>query len=49
LQKDRQDGTQSGFDNLFEQESQNDICTHPANGATCPQEGAATGTLLIKK
>jgi hypothetical protein len=40
LQKDKQDGTQSGFDTSFEEEGQNLICTHPDNNATCSQEGA---------
>src|SRR6266487_5081633 len=41
-QKNKQDGTQSGFDNLFEEEGQNLICTHPGNNATCvEEEGAA--------
>jgi hypothetical protein len=36
-----QGGTQSGFDNVQEQEDQNTICTHPGENATCVQEGAA--------
>jgi hypothetical protein len=58
-QKTKQDGTQSGFDNTFEQEGQNLICTHPDDNATCSQEGitstpkstlqTTTGTLLVKK
>ena len=31
----------SGFDNSFNQELQNLICTHPGENATCTQEGAA--------
>jgi hypothetical protein len=37
-QKDKQDGTASGFDNLQEQETQNVICTHPGENSTCTQE-----------
>ena len=37
-QKDKQDGTASGFDNLQEQETQNVICTHPGENSTCSQE-----------
>ena len=29
VQKCKQDGTESGFDNSLEQECQNVICTHP--------------------
>jgi hypothetical protein len=36
-----QKATQSGFDNVQEQEDQNTICTHPGENATCVQEGAA--------
>jgi hypothetical protein len=39
LQKCKQDGTVSGFDNTAEQECQNVICTHPGENATCAQEG----------
>jgi hypothetical protein len=41
IQKCKQDGTVSGFDNTAEQECQNTICTHPDDNATCSQEGAA--------
>jgi hypothetical protein len=40
-QKDKQDGTASGFDTSFEEEGQNLICTHPANDAICSQEESA--------
>jgi hypothetical protein len=33
IQKNKQKGSQSGFDNDFEQEATNLICTHP--DATC--------------
>jgi hypothetical protein len=39
IQKCKQDGTVSGFDNTAEQECQNVICTHPGENATCTQEG----------
>jgi hypothetical protein len=39
IQKCKQDGTVSGFDNTEEQECQNVICTHPGENATCSQEG----------
>jgi hypothetical protein len=39
IQKCKQDGTVSGFDNTDEQECQNVICTHPGENATCTQEG----------
>ena len=42
IEKCKQDGTVSGFDNTAEQECQNVICTHPGNNATCVQEGATT-------
>jgi hypothetical protein len=38
IQKCKQDGTASGFDNAAEQECGNTICTHPGNNATCIQE-----------
>jgi hypothetical protein len=38
IQKDKQHGTQSGFDNLFEQEDPNVICTHPGENTNCIQE-----------
>jgi hypothetical protein len=37
-QKSKQDGIVSGFDNSFNQELQNLICTHPS--ATCSTEGS---------
>jgi hypothetical protein len=37
-QKNKQDGTESGFDNSFEQEGQNLICTHPDDNSNCIQE-----------
>jgi hypothetical protein len=40
VQKCKQDGTVSGWDNTAEQECQNVICAHPGNNATCVQEGA---------
>jgi hypothetical protein len=43
-QKDRQYGIVGGLDNSLEQESQNVICTHPGNNATCSQEGVITPT-----
>jgi hypothetical protein len=58
IQKGKQDGTQSGFDNTQEQEDSNVICTHPGENAACSQEGAATptsssqtgtGTLFVEK
>jgi hypothetical protein len=39
IQKNRQGATESGFDNIQEQESQNVICTHPGNNASCVSEG----------
>jgi hypothetical protein len=39
IQKCKQDGGVSGFDNTAEQECQNVICTHPGNNAICVQEG----------
>jgi hypothetical protein len=42
IQKCRQDGTESGFDNSLAQECQNVICTHPGDNATCSQEGAVS-------
>jgi hypothetical protein len=39
IQKCKQDGGVSGFDNTAEQECQNVICTHPGENATCTQEG----------
>ena len=44
VQKCKQDGTESGFDNSLEQECQNVICTHPGENATCTQEGVVTPT-----
>ena len=41
IQKCKQAATQSGFDNTQEEECENLICTHPAENATCVQEGAA--------
>ena len=35
IQKDKKDGTESGFDNTEEQEAENLICTHPS--AICEQ------------
>jgi hypothetical protein len=61
IQKHNQDGAQSGYDGLFEEEGQNVICTHPNDNATCTEEGITsaatptsipsptTGTLLVKK
>jgi hypothetical protein len=43
-QKNKQDGTASGFDNSFEEEGQNLICTHPNDTATCTQEGVSSTT-----
>jgi hypothetical protein len=40
IQKCKQDGSVSGFDNTAEQECQNAICTHPSAGATCVSEGS---------
>ena len=40
IQKNKQDGTQSGFDNRQEQEAQNIICTHPSS--SCVSEGSET-------
>jgi hypothetical protein len=37
-QKSKQDGIVSGFDNSFNQELQNVICTHPSS--TCSTEGS---------
>jgi hypothetical protein len=37
-----QGAAQSGFDNDQEQESQNTICTHPGNNATCVEEGVVS-------
>ena len=53
-------GSSSGFNTALDQECENLICTHPANGASCvsENEGATTtttpvttptGTLLVKK
>ena len=39
IQKCKQRGSVSGFDNTAEQECENLICTHPGNNATCTQEG----------
>jgi hypothetical protein len=44
IQKSKQDGTTSGFDNLFEQEDQNLICTHPGENSTCSQESTTPRT-----
>jgi hypothetical protein len=46
IQKCKQDGTGSGFDNDLEQECGNTICTHPGDNATCVSEsvGAVTPT-----
>jgi hypothetical protein len=44
IQKCKQDGGVSGFDNTAEQECQNVICTHPGDNATCSQEGTPTPT-----
>jgi hypothetical protein len=53
IQKCKQDGAVSGFDNTAEQECQNVICTHPSSGATCVndpgQATPTTATLLVKK
>jgi hypothetical protein len=35
----KQYGIVSGFDNLLTQETQNGICTHPGDNATCVSEG----------
>jgi hypothetical protein len=35
-------GSASGFDTAVDQECANLICTHPANNATCTQEGVVT-------
>jgi hypothetical protein len=43
-QKNKQDGTQSGFDTSLEQEASNIICTHPNDTATCTQEGVSSTT-----
>ena len=52
-------GSASGFDTAVDQECENLICTHPANGASCVSENEAattttpvttpTGTLIVKK
>lgn len=47
IQKNKQDPTQSGFDNSFEEEAQNDICTHPSASCEAPQP--TTGTLFVSK
>jgi hypothetical protein len=39
MQKCKQIGSLSGFDNTAEQECQNVICTQPGENATCTQEG----------
>jgi hypothetical protein len=46
IQKCKQDGTASGFDNDLEQECGNTICTHPGSNATCvnEEEGVVTPT-----
>ena len=44
IQKCKQDGAVSGFDNTAEQVCQNVICTHPGDNATCSQEGTPTPT-----
>jgi hypothetical protein len=56
IQKCKQDGAVSGFDNTVEQECQNVICTHPSSGATCVSDPGevtpptpTTATLLVKK
>ena len=56
IQKCKQDGAVSGFDNTAEQECQNVICTHPSSGATCVSDPGevtpptpTTATLLVKK
>jgi hypothetical protein len=52
-------GSASGFDTAVDQECENLICAHPANGASCVSENEAattttpvttpTGTLIVKK
>jgi hypothetical protein len=37
-------GSASGFDTAVDQESQNVICTHPSDNATCTKEGVSTST-----
>jgi hypothetical protein len=52
IQKCKQRGLVSGFDNTAEQECQNLICTHPGNGATCTSstpEPITTTLRVIKK
>jgi hypothetical protein len=44
IQKCKQRGSVSGFDNTAEQECGNTICTHPGENATCVQEGVVTPT-----
>jgi hypothetical protein len=44
IQKCKQDGTASGFDNDLEQECGNTICTHPGNNASCVSENEGTVT-----
>jgi hypothetical protein len=44
IQKCKQDGTASGFDNDLEQECGNTICTHPGNNASCVNEEEGTVT-----
>jgi hypothetical protein len=43
-QKNKQDGTESGFDNSFEEEGQNLICTHPDDNSNCIQEEELSST-----
>jgi len=43
-QINRQNARESGFDNIQEQDSQNVICTHPSDNATCTKEGVSTST-----
>lgn len=44
VQKNKQDGTESGFDNSFEEEGQNLICTHPEDNSNCIQEEELSST-----
>jgi hypothetical protein len=42
-QINKQKASQSGFDNVQEQEAENVICTHPGSNSSCVSEGAAAG------
>ena len=48
IQKCKQAATQSGFDNIQNQDCKNTICTHPGESATCVQEAAIVAQAQVK-